>query len=380
MSEFKSNHSTIFKQCKNCFTPSSRPRIKFDNQGVCNACNFYKKQNKINYKKREKELADICNNHRSCDGSYDCIVPWSGGKDSSTIAYKLKYKYGMNPLLVTFAPLLQSNVGAINRNKFLDLGFDNIICNPNEQVSKYLSKRFFIERGDPKVHWTAGIKAFPIKEALEKNIKLIFYAENGECFYGGNVLHEDAEKRVHIEEIIENKIGDDPRNWEDDIINPENLNPYLLPEVEQVEKKRMEIYYFAYFEPWNIEDNFNFISKKMNFLVHKDGRSPGTFTNFDSLDDHVDQVYYYMQLLKFGFGRASRDASRLIQQSGYKFKDLKKKVEDYDLETPTSDIMKYCEFISISVDEFNSICDKHREKSIWYYKGNSWKLKNENHI
>ena len=122
---------------------------------------------------------------------------------------------------------------------------------------------------------------------------------------------------MHLEDLIENKIGDDPSNWIDDKVSDKDLNPYKLPDHEDLKKSKLEIYYFAYFEKWNINQNFNFISSKMNFLCHKDGRTPGTFTNYDSLDDHVDQVYYYFQLLKFGFGKAVRDASRLIQQSGF---------------------------------------------------------------
>ena len=109
----------------------------------------------------------------------------------------------MNPLLVTFSPLIGSYVGYLNRESLKSVGFDNLFFAPDIKVSKYLSKRFFIERGDPKIHWTAGMKSIPIK-AIEKNIKLIFYAENGECFRG-NVMHEDAEK-LHLEEIIENKL------------------------------------------------------------------------------------------------------------------------------------------------------------------------------
>ena len=94
-----------FKNCKKCYTPNSRPRIKFDKEGICNACRFYEERNsKVNFDQRKEELMDLCNKFRSKDGSHDCIVPWSGGKDSSAIAHKLKFEYKMNPLLVTFSP------------------------------------------------------------------------------------------------------------------------------------------------------------------------------------------------------------------------------------------------------------------------------------
>ena len=88
-------------------------------------------------------------------------------------------------------------------------------------------------------------------------------------------------------------------------------------------------------------------------------------------------LYYYLQLLKFGFGRAARDASRLIQQSSKNYNDIKDDVSKFDREVPTSDIIKYCDYISISLDEFNDICNKHRDNEIWKFKGNEWKLNNE---
>ena len=140
--------------------PSSRPRISFDTQGICNACRYQEKKAKIDWSIREKEFLEICNKFRSKDGNYDCIVPWSGGKDSSSIAYKLKYEFKMNPLLVTFSPLIPTDIGILNRELLIKKGFDNIFLRPNQNISRYLAKRFFIERGNPKVHWDAGINAY----------------------------------------------------------------------------------------------------------------------------------------------------------------------------------------------------------------------------
>ena len=106
MSDSNLDHNINFKICKKCLTPSTRPRIKFNEEGICNACLFLLGRKKINFKERENELNEICKKFRSKNGDYDCIVPWSGGKDSSAIAYKLKFKYKMNPLLVTFSPLI----------------------------------------------------------------------------------------------------------------------------------------------------------------------------------------------------------------------------------------------------------------------------------
>jgi hypothetical protein len=361
--------------CKNCLMPSSRPRIRFNKKKICNACLFINNQKKTDWGLRKKELINICKMHRSRDGNYDCVVPWSGGKDSSAIAYKLKFEYGMNPLLVTFSPLIPTKTGQLNRNNLIDLGFDNLFFQANQKVSKYLSKRFFIERGNPKVHWDAGIKSLPLSIALKMNIKLIFYAENGEWHYGGNILHKDSNKKLYLDEIYENNIGDNPTNWVDECITLKDINPYVLPK-QNILNKKIKPYYFAYFEKWDVENNYNFIKSKINFNLHPEGRTPGTFTNFDSLDDSVDQVYYYMQLVKFGFGRAHRDASRQIQNKiNVKKKKLINNIKKFDQEIPEKDIFDYCKYISISIKEFNEIVDKHRNKEIWKFEKKKWKLR-----
>ena len=100
----------------------------------------------------------------------------------------------MNPLLVTFSPLIINNVGNHNREELIKSGFDSIFFRPNQKISRLLSKRFFVERGNPKVHWDAGINAIPVSMALKFNIKLLFYAEHGESEYGGRVLDEEKKK------------------------------------------------------------------------------------------------------------------------------------------------------------------------------------------
>ena len=370
--------------CKKCLVPNSRPRITFDQNGICNACNYLALRKKINWKERKDELKEILNQNRSKKGNYDCIVPWSGGKDSSAIAYKLKFEYKMNPLLVTFAPLIPTEVGFKNRESLVKLGFDNYYFRPNQNASRLLSKRFFIERGDPKVHWTCGIKSIPLKVAIEKKIPLVFYAEHGESHYGGNPLHEKSSMLLDLDEVYENNIGDDSKNWVDGQISQSDIQPYLLPEQEELEKAKIKPYFFAYFDKWNVQANYEFIKKKINFTTHPKGRTPGTFTNFDSLDDHIDQVYYYMQYIKFGFGRATRDASRQIQNDLINKKEYLEYVKKYDSEVTTDDILHFCSYADISLAEFPEIVDKHRNSEIWKKTGNGWELKfnlnNENII
>jgi N-acetyl sugar amidotransferase len=361
--------------CKKCLVSSARPRISFDKFGVCNGCNYLEKRNKEDFSEKQKELKNICDEYRSGSGYYDCIVPWSGGKDSSYIAHRLKFEFKMNPLLVTFAPLIPTDVGYKNRENLVNLGFDHQYFRPNQKVSKLLSKRFFFERGDPKIHWNAGINSTPLRVSIEKKIPLIFYAEHGDSQYGGNPINKESSKFKDLDEIYENLIGDDPRNWIDEIITENDIFPYTVPDENLLKKNKTKAYFFGYFENWNVHKNYEYLKTKMEFLTHPDGRTPGTFTNFDSLDDHIDQVYYYMQFIKFGFGRASRDASRQLQHGLIDKKDFLSYVIKYDSEIPSKDILNFCEYIGISSAKFSEVVDKHRNEEIWKKTANGWDLK-----
>ena len=223
--------------CKKCIMPSSRPRISFDKTGVCNACNNSEKKKLINWDERKKKFLEIIRNlkeNKNRNKYYDCVVPWSGGKDSSSIAYKLKYEYDLNPLLVTFSPLLPNEIGEYNRKVILDLGFDSIFVSPNTNISKKLARRFFLERGNPKVAWDAGINSAPVKIALSYKIPLVFYAEHGESEYGGHVLSEESLFRRDLREVIEHQIGDYPENWSNDDIDLNSLAPYIYPDKESL--------------------------------------------------------------------------------------------------------------------------------------------------
>jgi len=118
--------------CKKCVISNQRPRITFDENGVCSACNFAEyKKNKVDWGQREKELVDLLDKHRRNDGSYDVIVPCSGGKDAAYIAHELKHKYNMNPLTVTWAPHIYTEIGFQNLHNMIRVGdLANILSTP----------------------------------------------------------------------------------------------------------------------------------------------------------------------------------------------------------------------------------------------------------
>jgi N-acetyl sugar amidotransferase len=355
--------------------PDTRPRIEFDEDGVCNACRYAELKKLIDWDARREEFLELVEPHRSTDGRWDCVVPWSGGKDSSTIAYRLKHEFGLNPLLVTFSPLLVNEVGAANREALIQDGFDHVFFRPNQRVHRHLARRFLIERGNPKVAWDAGVNAIPVRFALDLGIKLIFYAEHGESEYGGRVLSEEHRKRRDVSEVIEHQIGDDPRNWVDDVVSEADLNPYVFPSAEAADAAGLCAFYFAYFFRWSMFENYGFIRERIPFRTHPAGRTPGTFTDFDSLDDKSDGLYYYFQYVKFGFGRAIRDASRMIQNDQLTREEGLELARKYDHEFPEEHIDDMLDYLAMDRAELDQTIDLHRNPEIWTAEDGGWRLR-----
>ena len=153
--------------CKKCTISNQRPRIQFDEQGICSACSYaaYKRSH-VDWDEREKELQELCRQYKKNNGEYDVIVPCSGGKDGGFVAHQLKYKYGMNPLTVTWAPLKATEIGRKNLDAFIASGFDNILGTPNGKVTRELARLAFNYLGDPFQPFIYGQTNFPIKMAI----------------------------------------------------------------------------------------------------------------------------------------------------------------------------------------------------------------------
>jgi N-acetyl sugar amidotransferase len=355
--------------------PDSRPRVVFDAEGVCNACRNADEKTETDWGARREEFLQLVEPYRSRDGRWDCLVPWSGGKDSSSIAWRLKFEFGLNPLLVTFSPLLPNDVGNRNRETMVQAGFDHLLFRPNQRVHRHLARRFFIERGNMKVAWDAGINAIPIQCALRFGIPLVFYAEHGESEYGGRVLTPESKKIKDFTEVIEHHIGDDPRNWVDDVVGEGDLNPYVYPDLAPVRAAGIKALYFSYFFRWSMLENFRFLSTKIDFATHPAGRTPGTFTDFDSLDDKADNLYYYMQYIKFGFGRAVRDACRMIQNDQMTRAEALDTARKYDGEFPEEFLEDMLDYLGMDRAELERTIDLHRNSEIWIQEAGRWRLR-----
>lgn len=361
--------------CNRCTISNQRPRITFDSNGVCSACNFaeYKRQN-IDWQQREKELIMLCDKHRRSDGSHDVIVPCSGGKDGGFVAHQLKYKYGMNPLTVTWSPLIKSDVGKKNLQAFIDSGFFNIMGTPDGETYRKLAQLSFRHLGDPFQPFIYGVTNFPLKIAATHGISLIMYGENGEVEYGGDMKNAFTPTRKIDDHDKHYFSSMSPKFWKDHGLTQSDLHQFEAPPHASLIKNNTEIHFMGYYKFWDPQENFYYAIKNNGFQSNPE-RSEGTYSKYASLDDELDGFHYYLGFIKFGIGRTTSDTAHEIRDQKITREEGCALVEKYDGEFPKKYFSRFLEYVDFSEDEFWEIVDSWRSEHIWKKNGNDWELK-----
>jgi N-acetyl sugar amidotransferase len=374
------------KFCKNCVVSNQRPRTVLNDEGICGPCQWaFEKDFVINWKSREKELEELCDRYRSKDGSFDVVVPGSGGKDSVFVAHQLKHRFNMNPICATWAPFDWTDVGWQNLRNFVSSGFTNIIGQPDGQIHRKLTRLAFELKGDAWEPFTYGQKAWAFHIAQRFNVKLIFYGENGEVEYGGSEKFkyvpkqgpEDWEKEYFKGTSVDTlfQYGKDMGLLSDrDLKNPAN-DFYRAPNPQVIDELGLEMHWFSYYQKWTPQENFYYAAKYADFVNNPEGRSESTYTKHTSLDDKADGFHWYLSYMKFGMGRASRDAQTDIRRNHITRDEGKILVNRYDEEFPARHFDWFLKYSGITEEFFWEVMDMYRGHSnVWSKNNGQWQM------
>jgi len=367
--------------CKTCTMSNQRPRVHFNSKGICGQCLYYNyKRNEIDWDKREKQLEVLCNKFRKEDGSWDVIVPGSGGKDSLKVVYTLQKKYGMHPLTVTFRTIITTDIGQQNFDNFVSQ-FDNLLFSPNGKIHQKLSKLTFTEFGDNFLPFAYGQIFIPQQIAVKYNIPFLMYGENGEVENGGSLKNwnKPTIDPAGSDYDLQYFTNQPPEYWVEKYgFDPNDIkNRYTQPSVDEMKKIGLEEHFFSYYDHWTPEKNYELATKNCGFKVNPDGRSEGTFTDYASLDDKTDGLHYYMAFIKFGIARANADAVKQIWNEIITRDEGVDLVQKYDAEFPKKHLKECLEYYEMDMDELNQIFDKFRRPIIWKKENNEWTLKQQ---
>lgn len=347
---------------------STRPRISFDERGWCNACQWMEEKKSMDWTPRQKELENLLQKNKSKNGGFDCIVPVSGGKDGSYVAYMLKHKYGMNPLTITVRPALSLPIGDKNLHNFIHSGYNHIHLTPNPIVLNRLNKYGFIEKGFPYYGWLIAIMSAVIKTAANFKIPLIFYGEDGEVEYGGST--ESKNKALYDISYMKNVYleGGHDRVFErikqDSDISESDLSFFKFPTDQEISEVGLSFTHWSYFESWDSYRNY-VVAKEHCGLVEKDEGNLDTFTNFSQNDQALYALHAYLMYLKFGFGRATQDAGIEIRRGSMTRDQALNLVQMYDNAYPYNLIDTYLNYYQMTKQEFDTVLDKYANKDLF---------------
>lgn len=381
--------------CKRCVTSNQRPAsavefkhtrdsrkttMHIDEEGVCDACRFAEIKNNIDWGEREEELLKLLDKYRKNDGSYDCLVPGSGGKDSAYAAHVLKYKYGMHPLTVTWPPLLYTDYGYSNFINWVEVGgFDNIVFKPNGKVMKLMTKLSIENLLHPFQTFILGQKNVAPKIAMKYDIPLVFYGEN-EAEYGNPIADNTTSIRdksffsmQHLEEIYLGgvSIKELQERYEVDLVD---LMAFLPPRYDDIEKHKIDVHYLGYYLKWTPQEAYYYAVEHTGYKA-RPFRTQGTYSKYNSIDDKIDDLHYYTTFIKFGIGRTTEDASMEIRNNHLTREEGCALVKKFDGEFPDRYVNEILDYLDIKLDRFLELCDNGRSPHLWAKLDGEWKLR-----
>ena len=364
--------------------------IDFDEQGVCYSCRYNEKKwnGVIDWKEREKELIELCNKYKNFNGPYNCLVPGSGGKDSAYQSHILKYKYGMRPLTVTWAPHIYTDIGWKNFQSWINVGgFDNFLFTPNGKIHRHLTKSATQNILHPFQPFILGQKNFAPQIAYKFNIPLIFYGETP-ADYGAKVKNEKAftdqndndhpgwqknpTANMKVQDIV---LGG--KSIQEHIEHGFNLNDfecYLPLDENKLKEKSIDTHYLGYYLNWVPQENYYYAVENTGMEVNPE-RIDGTYQKYASIDDKTDGFHYYTMYIKFGMGRAMCDSTMEVRNGHITKEEGLGLIKQFDGEFPNKYSKDFLNYISMTRQEFDNLCDKFRPDHLWEKKSNRWELK-----
>jgi N-acetyl sugar amidotransferase len=409
------NLPTKVEFCKTCLMSNQKPcqstehksnekdpkiTIKFID-GICHGC-FYKekKQKDIDWEERKHLFKKIMDKYRSRNGSYDIVVPGSGGKDSFKVAHELKYNYNMNPITCTFAPSIYTVWGYNNLTNWINAGFSNYNFTLNGKVHRLITRLSIDNLLHPFQPWILGQRAFPNKFAALTKVPLVIYGENpgeyeqnwGKVDYGEDVIHElhsiEENEELFIAgynvDLLKSKLK----------LSDADIDPYIPMTTNDLRKNEIKCITWSYFHPWHPQGNYYYTREHSpNFQVSP-MRTPGTYQKHASLDDKLDDLHYFTAYVKFGIGRAHYDASQEIRSGDISLEEGRKLIRKFSGEYPKRFMKEICEWLTINPNEFENtknfiedpffteeyfltLCDKFKSPHLWKLENNKLRIRHQ---
>lgn len=358
-------------RCKKCLNLSTRPRIEFNEDGICNACLWAEEKKKtVDWENRQQRLKELLDKYRG-KSTFDCIVPVSGGKDSSYVSYMLKHVHKMNPLCITINPPLAYPIGKENLENFAKSGYNLLAVTPDPIIMQKINKIGLVDFGIPMLGWQIAVQAYIPQLAVKLGIPLIFYGEDGEVEYGGTSKSKDImsytieySKEIYLNGTFSNILNSN--------FSKNELAMFSYPTEEEIAKNNVIMTHWSFFENWNSNRNFEIAKKYCGLKERPFDSESGSYSKAGQNDTCLYDLHAYLMFLKFGFGRACQDAGIDIRRGAMTREEGIEMVKKYDDWKPDQYMDIYCDYYKLSMDELTAIFDKFANKDLLHKINGKW--------
>lgn len=363
------NAAFHIRYCTRCVMPATKPDLLIDADGVCSACRYMEQRPLIDWDSRREELLAILDRYRSKDGlRHDCIVPVSGGKDSTYQVLKM-LELGMNPLCVTATTCKLSALGRKNIENIKSLGVDYVEFSPNPVVRRKINRIGLEQVGDISWPEHVGIFTIPVRAAVQYGVPLIIWGENSQHEYGGPAAaaHNNTLTRRWLEEfggLLGLRVTDLVGQYG---IEKRDLIPYAYPGDEDLARAAVTGLFLGHYIPWNGYENARIAQENGFAVYHK--FVEGSIVDYENLDNCHTGIHDYFKFLKFGFGRATDLACLHIRHGRMTRSEAIELVRRHDGQFPWEYLACRLEEIvaemDMTVDAFTAVCDRFTNKRLF---------------
>jgi N-acetyl sugar amidotransferase len=359
----------MIRYCAKCLYPDSKPDLLFDANGVCSACRNFEARAEVEWEAREREFLQLVDEYRSKDGSnYDCIVPVSGGKDSTYQVLRV-LKLDLNPLCVTATTDSLSDIGRRNIENLKNLGVDYLEVTLNPPVRRKLNRICLRKIGD--ISWPEHVAIFtvPVRMAVAFGVRLIVWGENPQNEYGGPgaAANDRVLTRRWLEEFggllglrVSDLVGHEG-------FKPRDLIQYTYPTDAELQRVGVTGLFLGHYFPW--DGWANAVYAQAHGFESFPRFVEGSLANYENLDNYQTGIHDYFKHLKFGFGRATDIACNHIRRGRLSRRDALELVKLHDGKFPWTYLGRRIEDIldeiDMSLDEFHEICDRFTNRKIF---------------
>jgi N-acetyl sugar amidotransferase len=362
--------------CRSCVMPATRPGLRLDADGICNACRWHEqKTTSIDWSSRRQELQVIAEEaRRATDGPWQCVVGVSGGKDSTWQAMYVRDELGLNPLLVQFAGSDGTDLGRRNLENLVQLGFSLVSVQPNPRVARRLCRKSFFDYGNIVKYAEHALYTAPFRVAIDYGIPLVFFGENPALEAGDRNTGRPGWDATGIK--FNNTLGGQGIDiWLGDGIEERDLLPYVFPTDEDMAHWGGRGIFMGYFVDWKGWDNAGFAIRHGMECIDAAPRDIGIPYQHNSLDsNHGGIVNSMLKHVKLGFGHTTEFASYDLRHGRLTRPEAIRLIKDLDGNCHPRFVQEYCDWIGISVEEFWRVANRFRGK-MWQSAGqDSWRL------